>query len=69
VQAISSLLSLAPATALLVTVDADNKPLSEEALNANLLHNGDILKVHSCVCAHVEYALSLCTVIVCISHH
>lgn len=64
-QAISSLLSLAPATALLVTLDADSKPLCEEVLNANLVHNGDILKVHSCVCEHVEYVLSSCTVIVC----
>ncbi len=58
VQAISSLLSLAPATALLVTVDADNNPLSEEVLNANLVHNGDILKVHSFVKRHL-YAQSL----------
>ncbi|KAL0018333.1 hypothetical protein WJX77_003796 [Trebouxia sp. C0004] len=44
-QAISSLLSLAPATAVLVVLDADNKPVSEEVLNANLIHNRDILKV------------------------
>ena len=49
-QAISSLLSLAPATAVLVVLDADNKPVSEEVLNANLIHNRDILKVHSSAC-------------------
>lgn len=34
-------------------VSADNKPLSEEVLNANLVYNGDIFKVHYCVCAYI----------------
>lgn len=44
-EAISRLLQLAPDTAVLLTVDSDGKPLTEEEIDSALVQRGDILKV------------------------
>jgi hypothetical protein len=44
-EAISRLLQLAPDTAILLTVDSDGKPQTEEEIDSALVQRGDILKV------------------------
>jgi hypothetical protein len=44
-EAISRLLQLAPDTAVLLTVDSDGKPQTEEEIDSALVQRGDILKV------------------------
>jgi hypothetical protein len=44
-QAVTELLKLAPATAVLLTLDADGRPLAEQEVPAALVQRGDHLRV------------------------
>ena len=48
--AITQLLTLTPATALLLTVDKLGEVASEEEVHTSLIHRGDRIKVGTCTC-------------------
>lgn len=55
--AIQSLLSLAPDSANLVTLDEEGRVLTEDVVESALIHHGDLLKVRGAACLYIRVCL------------